>query len=383
MSESEFTAGAALRVDVDRDSLRHTRDVIQEAVGDPEVAVRPGGSTTARVDGGSSSGIGGDVTLSAVIDGLERHGERRSKEAALSRQLQTKQVDLLNKVWETADDIAGDVGQGDDLLGGAVSDVLVEAGGGAAGEAAGSLPSILSDMLGPALGNVLGNVVSDLFPTGGQNVQIQKPNWVPLSVTRPSWQVGVDKPDWKVSIKDLGDLNVEAPTLDVEEPTLGVDDPSPLSVEEVGPLEVEDVDPIAVSTVGGGRTNPPKKPEWEYDLGFIPETANEFGEEVPGVGHAVGSLFGLGGFIGANLPGSSKRKQYRKKLDQYRTEQAVYEATGGDGGDGSSTVNITVNQGDVVIKDVDFQRLRREMERKSQNQIDKAISDIKRKISGL
>ncbi|AKU09879.1 hypothetical protein ABY42_18850 (plasmid) [Haloferax gibbonsii] len=203
----------------------------------------------ARVDGGGARG--GDLSLSAAADAVERHGEMRSKEAALGRQLAAEQLEVQRHIWETVGDIAETMDDGS-LIGGAVGDLLVEAGGGAAGETAGAvaseIPDTLGDILGTTAGQALGNAVSDLLPTGGSSVSITKPEWVPLGVARPEWEVGVERPsdlavgrpewkigvrepDWAIGVEDVGPL--------------AVDDPSPLRVE-TPVLEVEDTPPIEI-----------------------------------------------------------------------------------------------------------------------------------------
>ncbi|WP_147299515.1 hypothetical protein [Haloferax sp. Atlit-6N] len=271
--DQEFGAGATLAVDVDRASLRHTRDVIQDTVGDLDVTVRPGGASAARVDGGGVGG--GDLSLSAAVDAVERHGEMRSKEAALGRQLAAEQLEVQRHIWETVGDIAETMDDGG-LIGGAVGDLLVEAGGGAAGETAGAvaseIPDTIGDILGTAAGEVLGKAVSDLLPTGGSSVSITKPEWVPLkvespgdvdvntpsdldvrepdwaplAVQEPEFAVGVDRPDWKVKVDDPSPLRVETPVLEVE---------------DVPPLEVD----MSLSVAGGGGGGAKSTGEWFRD----------------------------------------------------------------------------------------------------------------------
>ncbi|ELZ84393.1 hypothetical protein C453_12641 [Haloferax elongans ATCC BAA-1513] len=425
--DQEFGAGATLAVEVDRQSLRHTREVIQDGIGDVEVAVRPGAmSPSVRMDGGTASAGGGDATLSMLADEVQRHGERRSKEAALGRQLQSSQLEVQKAIWETLDDIAHDVDglEGGGILGGGIADLFLEGGAGAAGEVvgelAGELPDTLGDVLGTAAGEVLGRAVSDLLPTGdASSVSVEEPEWTPLQVEtpgdvgvdQPQWGVEVEKPGWKISVEEPPG-NEPAPhdrginpdplldpisnlfddnELQIPKPDwipISVDDPSPLSVEEVDPLQVEEIEPISVSvsvSTTPGDTSSTTDPSQDGEMVAVDTGTLRAGPEGAGInftGPSVNSdgeldlgRYNIGGDNGISYDGARVRNVPRNSSSP-STASSEPETVNKE-----TTVDVTIEQGDITVEASSIDKLQRKMERRSQKQVDDAINELRRKLS--
>ncbi|GAA1280108.1 hypothetical protein GCM10009646_78870 [Streptomyces aureus] len=369
--DNEFSTAARVGITIPDSELRNARQQIEAEIGSTEIGMTDGGTMSAQTGGGGGG----------------RAQRRARREHRWSRDNHANLEDIL-EILENTDFEAGDGGGGlfGDILGGV---------GGLGGGLAGGIGSGIGSAVGTAVGNAIGDEELTVDAEQFDDVGVTEPEWLPIEVDHPEDPYELDHPEDPYDVDHPEDpyaLDHPGEPYAVEDPDtpFAVEDPSPLEVEDVPPLEIEDPptitvttetrqrdtspqtdvpdtlsDPDAVDVGDGGSDGPPGV--WDTTL----QMSEQWGDEIPGIGHAAGAFYGSARGTAQNLPGVSAPEQDgRSAAGETATPQSRStrpRATGG--GPAVEQINVTQTfDTEVIVDDI--------------RDVADAVSDLERELDG-